>query len=488
MTVEADIGNLRRAASAGLGWHSAGNIVRRGAVSLSAMVYAALLGPDQFGVIGLTLIFIAALVVIQELGASTYIVYAQDLSPRTITTLFWFNLAVAVLAAGLVAGGAPLAADLFHEPRLTLVLKAIALSHLIMSLGVTQRAIMQKALRFQLLAKIDVAAVIAGVSAGIMVALSGGGIWGFVTQSLIVAFLSSLGYWCFAGWLPRPGSGLTGVGPAVRYSANLAAFHVLNFFGRNSDDILIGRYMTTADLGIYGVAYRVMTFPSVIIGHAVAYAMLPVLSSLRDRDREFAKFLTESAQTVAFITFPMMVGVFVVADDFVRVVFGQSWETTAVLLKILAPVGLVQSVGVLTGTVYQAKGRTDLLLKWGLYATPVFIVFILLGLKWGVVGVAAAYGIGYLIFIAYPGFWIPFRLIDLPVPRFLLSLARPLFCSLLMGACVAFLQEILLGDAAASIRLLATVAAGIVAYIAASLLFNAEKFRQIVRLQFLPPG
>lgn len=488
MSEDLNIKDLRRAASTGLGWSSIAKIVRTGGVSISAVVYAALLSPGEFGVISLALVFFALLLTFQELGASTYLVFATELSKRAASTLFWFNALIAVVASAVFWAGASLLVSLFDEPQLAPIIPAIALAHLIAALGIMHRAQMQKRMSFLTLARVDICAAVISVGAGIAMALSGAGMWGFVAQSLLLATITSVGYWIFSGWRPAVVFETIEIARAIRYSSNLTGFNLLNFLSRNSDDMLIARYMTTGDLGLYNNAYRIMAFPSVIIGHSVCYAILPVLSSLKNRNRDFSSVFTESAQTVAFICFPMIVGIYVVADDFVQVIFGEAWGTTATLLKILVPVGLVQSIAVLNGVIYQAKGRTDLLLKWGLISTPAYILFFIAGLPWGTIGVASAYSLGYLLILAYPSFSIPFRLVGLSVPRFFLVLRQPFFCSVGMGGTVALMQQLFLNDAAASTRLAASVILGVVVYLVLSLTFNSVKFWQIARLQLLPPS
>ena len=483
-----DIATLRQTASRGFGWAGLSNVVRGAGLSLSSAIYAVLLSPDQIGVIGLVLVATIFLAVVQGLGASAYIVFAQDEPDAAASSILWLNSALAaVLAAGMFAA-APMLAMVFQDARLDLMLKAIALVHLVQGLGVVHRAVMQKRLMFDRLAKIDIVAVSVGVPLGIAVTASGYGLWGFVVQGAFIAMVGTLGYWAASRWRPEPRWDWRTVVRAARYSGNLAAFNAANFFARSSDDLLIGRYLSMADLGLYSLAYRVMVLPATVVGYAVVSIMVPILASLRHDRAACSRLFVESAQTVALMCFPIMVGVLVVADDLVAVFLGAEWATTATLLKIFAPVGLVQSIGVLNGVIFQATGRTDLLLKWSLFAIPVLVGSIVLGLQWGIVGVAAAYAIGYFAVLAYPSFWFSFRQIGLSVPRFLMALRRPFFCSVAMGLCVNALQTLVLAGEVPEIRLAAAIAAGMIAYVAFNLVWNADKFRQVARLQLLPPG
>jgi O-antigen/teichoic acid export membrane protein len=482
-----DVSILRQVASRGFGWGSLANMVRSAAIAAAAVVYASLLSPQQFGVIGLMLVVLALLRVVQDLGAAAYVVYAQDESDAGTSAIFWLNgVVAAAVAAGLFLA-APAIAALFREPELEAPLTVVSLGHFILGIGVVQQAVMQKRMRFASLAKIDISAVIVAVGSGIVVTALGHGLWGFVVQTMTLSIVSSLGYWAFAGWRPTLALDSAAVGRALRYSGNLSAFRGLNYLSRNGDDILIGRFLTTADLGLYAIAYRVMILPATVIGNAVAAIILPILSSLRQNPGEVRRIFIESAQTVAMICFPIMTGLLMVADDFVAVFLGPEWADAAFLLRFFAVVGLVQSVAVLNGVIFQAMGRTDLLLKWGLFATPVFIAAVAAGLPFGIVGVTVAYYAAYLIVFAYPSFWIPFRLIGLSAPRFFAALARPFGCSLAMGVCVALVNKVVLEGQSPSVRLIVSVAVGAALYTGLSVIWNGEKLGQLARLQLLPP-
>ena len=147
------------------------------------------------------------------------------------------------------------------------------------------------------------------------------------------------------------------------------------------------------------------------------------------------------------------------------------------MITILAVIGLVQSVGTTVGVIYQAKARTDLLLRWGLFSGCLAVCGFVIGMGWGIRGVASAYAAVSLA-MAIPNFMIPFRLIDLRLSELAARLWRPLVCSLLMGALVMLIRPVVLAILAPRAGLLLLVGSGVLVYTVTGWLINREQARQ----------
>lgn len=476
---------LSTALSKGLGWNSLANGVRAAGQSFAAVIYALFLTPGEFGTIGLLLIIMALLAVLQDAAGAGFAIFARDLEDQDFSDLFWCNLALAVGSASLLFVFSGSIAELFHEPRLTNLLKIVALVHVLRGGSALHRAILHKYLRFNTIAKIEIGAVLLGVCTGITVTALGGGLLGVVAQAVIVTGLSGPGFWLAARWRPTFSFKGQVVSRALRYSGNLSACQLLGFAAQHGDAALIARYLGSTDLGFYTFAYRITAVPVVVIAHALAATALPALAAFQDRVDEFRQIFLELARTAGFICFPVLAGLFVVADDLVPTFLGPEWMPMTTILKILCPVAAVQSLSALSTVIFPARGRTDLLLKWALVAVPVTLASVAYGLQWGTVGVAAGLAIAYVGVLAYPGFWLALRLIGLSVPGFFRALAPAFFSSLLMAVCVATLQHALLQDLGSELRLALSIVFGVVAYLLLSLVLNGEKLLQVLRFQFV---
>ena len=206
--------------------------------------------------------------------------------------------------------------------------------------------------------------------------------------------------------------------------------------------------------------------------------MFPVYSSIQEDKHRFSSAYLKVAAIIALITFPMMMGVWALANPFITVVFGAKWQPVVLLLMILAPVGMIQSVGATVGAIYTAKGRTDWMFRWGIGAGIFVMIAFVVGLRWGIVGVASAYAIASLI-LFYPSIAIPFRLIDLEFANLLKALWRPFTNSMVMFVVLLMFRAILPSGLSSGVVLTLTVALGIGVYMVTNWITNRE---QIVEL------
>ena len=174
-----------------------------------------------------------------------------------------------------------------------------------------------------------------------------------------------------------------------------------------------------------------MLYPLQSISGVLGNVLFPVFSQIQDDEPRFRDSYLKVNSTIAMVTFPMMFGLWAVVDHFVFYAFGQKWEPVILLLLILVPVGMAQSIGTTVGFIYQAKGRTDWMFRWGIGSGIFVLSAFFIGIQWGIIGVATAYLVAVTIMI-YPSFYVPFKLINLKVKNLLNVLARPFMCSSIM--------------------------------------------------------
>ena len=240
-------------------------------------------------------------------------------------------------------------------------------------------------------------------------------------------------------------------------------FNLANYVLSNLDRVIIGR-MGREALGYYGFALYLVMFPARTFTSIVLGVLMPALSRLQDDVSRMVSGYLRAVSGVALVTFPMLVGLAVVADPLIPLVWRDEWLPAIPLVLLLTPVGLVNAVANTTGSIYIAKGRPD----WLLWTTVCFGVLTLLGLwigaHWGAVGLAAGYSI-VTVALAYPIFAVPFRLLGLEMRRFLAAMSPYALAATVMGigafAFRVLLQQQHLAD---WIVLSGTVASGVVLY------------------------
>jgi PST family polysaccharide transporter len=260
----------------------------------------------------------------------------------------------------------------------------------------------------------------------------------------------------------------------TKFSLNLAGFGLVNYFARNADNVVVGRALGSRDLGHYQMAYNLFLFPIQNITSIIGQVLNPAFSRIQNENERFRSAYIRTCMLLALITFPIMAGLGVVADPFVRVVLGEKWAPVIPLLQILVPVGIFQSVQGTVGQIYIGKGRTDWMFRMGLYASTVFVAAFLIGVRWGTQGVAAAYAISYFVFALFPSLFVAFRLIDLTVSEFLQRLWPQIaITGGMVIVTVAWMKALSVAGVTNNfVRLISTVLIGVVAYVLPLLIFR----------------
>ncbi len=329
----------------------------------------------------------------------------------------------------------PLLAAFFKTPELTSILCVLGISFWLASCGITHSSFLLREMRFRSLAIADLSAALAAYLVALIFAYKGFGVWSLVLANVATSLISVIGYWIGAKWRPAWEFAVGEVKSITRYSLNLSGFGVVNYFSRNADNIIVGKVLGQAALGNYQMAYNLMLTPIQNISSVVAQATFPAFARIQDNDERFRAAFTRSSMLIGLISFPVLAGLGVVADPMIRTILGTKWLGAIAVFQILAPVGLAQSIYTTIGQIFMAKGRTDWLFRWGIIQTSILVASFLVGIHWGVLGVATAYCFSFLCITMTPGFLIAFRLIGLRLSEF----ASALLPQLVITACMTLL-------------------------------------------------
>lgn len=406
----------------------------------SIAIVAGLVGPRAYGLMNMAQIAIGLIGLIRDLGVGSAVVQRPVITDRFLSSVFWVTAALGVVATLLCYLLAPLAAMFYREPSLTVLLQVLSLSFFLTSLTTVHLAILARRMDFRTTAFIEIAGGLAGLIAAIAFALNGAGVWSLVAASLTVAATTTVALFIFTSWTPRFEFAMEDIRSISKFGINLSAFNLVNFFARNADNALIGRYLGVTPLAYYQFAYQIMLYPVQGIGQLLGRVSFPAFSQMGDDDARFRAAYLRSCNAIAFLSFPAMTGVAILAKPLVQVWLGPQWEPAATLIEILAPLGIIQCLTTTTGQIYMAKGRTDVMLRAGSWISATIVLSFVIGMHWGVIGVAIAYAIAVLI-VAIPVFVIPFRFIGLRLIDLLLSLKTIALATLIMAAVVVALLQ-----------------------------------------------
>lgn len=471
--------SLAWTAIAAMKWSAASQIGRQAIQFLTLVVLARLLNPHDFGLLGMAMVFVGLLTMVGDLGTASAVIQRKELTQRFLSTVFWANIFIGLGTTAALALCAPLIAKLYGQPALTPLLRVLSTAFLISSVAVLQQALLERRLALRRLALAELSSVVLASIMAIALAVVGFGVWSLVLQTLVYVTADAILLWILGGWVPALRWSWADAKGTMRFSFNLTGFNLVNYFDRNADNFLVGKYLGAQALGVYSLAYRVLLFPTQSVTWATSRVTFPVYSRIREQPERLREAYLRTASAIALFTFPLMMGVAVLSKPFTMVVFGSKWNGIAVVITILAPVGLIQSIVSTTGGIYVAKGRTDWLFLWGVGSTVVTVGGFVIGLHWGVVGVATSYAITSFALL-YPCLAIPFRLIDLPFRNLLLALRGVFFASLAMLLSIVAAEIALPSGFPPADVLLVTVPLGVAVFAGAVLLLDRRTARDII--------
>lgn len=479
--------DLKRSTIRGVVWNSIGNVISQVLRLLTVVVMARLLTPGDYGIYGILMVFVGFFAVLANMGVSQAVIWLDQPSQRMLSSIFWLNLAVGLsLYAILYALATPIA-HFFDNTALVVLMRSIASIFVIGALNTVHEALLQKQLRFKELVLYDMAAQIVGAIAGIAAAMAGLGVVSLIIAALSSAITKTLVLWCNTSWRPGIDAALSDLRTIWNYCVNLTGFSFINYFARNADNLLIGKFLGAPALGVYSVAYNIMLYPLTNISGVIVRVLFPALATMKHDDARFKQAYLKVIAFIALVSFPLMAGLAVVAEHLVAVVFGVKWAGLATLLVILAPVGLMQSIVTTVGNIFILKGTTALMFRIGSINAGVIVLSFVMGLPFGVEGVAISYAIANLVML-YPNLKYSWNQVGLRVTEGLAVLKVFFVAAALMALTVHLAGLWLVTHGWAQFAILATqFGTGVLVYVTCLLLLTRLQILKMVR-EILPAG
>jgi O-antigen/teichoic acid export membrane protein len=472
-------GDLSRKTIAGLGWSLGTQVLSQGSRFLISVILARLVAPADFGLLGMVLVFTGFAGLFGDFGFGQSLIQREKIEERHRSSVFWLSMAIGFLLAGITVVAAPLTGHFYREPRLVPVMMLIAVSFPLGSLSIVQKALLSRDMKFRALGLIDVATTVISGLAAILLALRGFGVWCLVWQQILSCVGVVIGVWWMLGWRPHLTFDRGAVAELFGFSANLTGFSVANYWFRNADNLLIGRYFGSAPLGIYSRAYNLMLLPLSQVTWVVAGVMFPALSKLQNDKMRVKDIYIRMVGIIGLITFPMMLGLLVVADHFVLALYGPAWAEVIPVLRIFCILGMAQAISSTVGLIFQSQGRTDWMFWWGSFSGGLSIVGIMIGVWMGSLAAIATCLLLVTILLVIPTFSIAGGLIGMAVREIMRVTSGVLASAAAMAGLVWALGALLPASWPHWKFLAAQVPFGMVVYILLAHLFRLASYQEL---------
>jgi teichuronic acid exporter len=468
-----------------IGWTGAATWATQLITWAYMIILARMLTPSDFGLIGMATLVLEILTVASEFGVGVAIVMLPDLSDHQISQLNTVAiLSSAALFAVSCAAAYPVG-HFFRAPGLPIVIVVLSLGLIIISFQIVPAALLQREVRFKLLAKIQAAQVVAYGLAAVISVFWGAGYWSLVIANLAgVSVLSvlTLGFRRHAFAWPR----LASIRKSLVFSMHVFGFRLAWFCNSNSDFAVAGRVLGKAALGSYNVAWNLAMQPLQKFSDLVTRVVPAYFSKVHDNSAALRQYVLTITQALSLVMLPATLGLSLVADDFIAFVFGPKWVNSVTPLRLLAIYAAARSITSFFAPLLNVRGESRFVMWNHLLALLYFPAGFYLGSHWGVAGIALMWPLLYLA-LAGPLYWRLFRQISLSWRAYLTSLRPALTGSLFMVVALLVLKRLLLVDTA-YLRLAIEIVTGAVIYcLVLAALYSGELRRAYALIRPAPP-
>lgn len=365
--------------------------------ALFTFILAALLGPRDFGVVAIALIYLSFMQMLLDQGFVAALIQRKELKQEHCDAVFWMTVSLSVLLVALTVTISGFWARINHSPELAKLLSVMSVSILFEGLSIVQSALLRRNMDFKSLAIRSNVAVVIGGAVGIGMAAAHFGAWSLVGQQLARDFSALLLLWRMGDWRPRAEF-------AWRNLRGLMSFSLHNFFAQlaifadmQAGSLALGVLFGPVAVGLYRLADRLTNSVVVMATSSIQSVALPEFSRLQDRPDELRKSALSCIRLSASVTVPALAGMAVMSGPILRLL-GPKWNPAEGALQILSCLGVSLVLSYFTGPLLQALGRPKQLaiLEWarmalGLACLAVTALFVKdAQMNWQVTGIALA--------------------------------------------------------------------------------------------------
>lgn len=344
-------------------------------------ILARLLTPKEFGVVAVIIVFVNFFNLLSEMGLGPAIIQNKDLSDDEISGLFNFTIIVAFVMAISFASFSYLIADFYKEIEYIKIGKIMTIPIFFFCLEIVPMAVIRKKRDFVLLAKIDVLiGFISGISS-IVMAYHGFSYYSIIYKNIISGILTFIISYYFSKIKFRFKCSiiLKPLTKVAHYSGYQFAFSFLNYFSRNLDNILIGKYISKSALGLYDMSYKLMLYPIQNFTFVITPVLHPILSEIQTDYELIYQSYIKLIKILAIVGISISVFSFFTSEEIIIIMYGRGWIECIPVFKILSLMIGIQMILSSSGSIFQAVGRTDYLFICGLFSSTTNVIAIISG-------------------------------------------------------------------------------------------------------------
>jgi len=427
---------------------------------IATVVLARLLTPRDFGLVAMVTTFSLLFSNFGLNGITEAVVQREEMSHALASTLFWINLGGGLVLTGVFAASGVILARFYGEAQVAPIAAGVSATVFLTSASVLHLALLKRAMLFSSVAGNDIVARAVSVVVSIVFGWAGWGYWALVLGACALPFSTAVGAWYLCRWIPGRPRVVSGTGTMLLFAMHTYGRFSVNYFARNTDNLLVGWRFGAHALGFYKKAYDLFALSAGQLVASTTVVAVSALSRVKDDRVQYRRYLLGAMAVMSFVGMGLAGDLALVGKDLIRILLGPGWETAGQILTFFAPgIGIMILYGI-HGWIHLSIGRADRWFRWGIVEWTVTILLFFAGLHWGPEGIAMAWCASFWI-LTVPAMWYAVQPIGLGVAPMLAvvwryvaaSLFAAFACTLILSRFVALARAAGAGGAALRLTL-----------------------------------
>ena len=436
--------NLKKKAASGMVWSAIQKYSTMLITFISGIILARLLMPEDYGAIGMLLIFMSLAEVFIDAGFGSALIQKKKPTQTDYSTVFYFNIVMSVILYGVIYLSAPAIAEFYRMPILCKVLRVQGLILFVYAFSIIQRNQIRKNLKFKLLSKVTITSSIISLVVTVILAYMGFGVWALVAQYFLGAFIPCVFFWLTMSWKPTWEYSWASFRELFGFGSYMFLTHLFTTFSQRITGLLVGRWYNSATMGYYTKASAFSKYATLSISGVMIQTTYPLYASVQEDRERLINMVKRITSTLAYITVPMLSILILIAKPLIVFLYSDRWLPSVPYFQILCIGGMAGCLLSVNQQTIAAIGKSKVFFTWTIVKESVGIASQIIGLiLWGIWGLLAgkvfASWFSYIVNISLVSKHVGYKhyqqLIDLS-PIFLasgISLALGYFISGLFG-------------------------------------------------------
>lgn len=473
--------SLKKQALSGIVWTAITQFSEQGIRFIVSIILARLLLPEEFGLIAMIAVFMGIGQSMIDSGMGSSLIRSESIDDRDLSTVFIFNILVALGVYAMIFLAAPIIADFYGKIELVNIIRVYCLSFIISSFAITQRSVLTRNMAFKKLTLVNVPALIISSTLGIYMAYNGYGVWSLVYSNLTLSFFQSLLLIVVVRWQPKFSFHKEKFWYHWNFGYKLLLSGILDRIFTNSYNIIIGKLYNPIQVGYYYRAESLKQLPVQNIGAILNKVTFPLFAKVQHDNHRLKEMYRKIMSIVVFIIAPVLFIAAAIAEPLFAFVLTEKWLPAVPYFQILCLNGILYPIHAYNLNVLTVKGRSDLFLRLEIIKKSLFVIVILISLQWGIYGLlwgSVVFSIlAFFINTYYTG-----KMIQYGAFEQIREIVPYIIIALLIGFSVYFLDKIYLSNQHDLLRIIIGGLTGVLLYLSTCKLIAPMAIRYLLEL------